>query len=274
MNINGPKPGQDPKYSPNPHSSDPKPHLPNTPPENKEPIIMPDPTPSLPNKDPNLPLEPDTSSNSSFAQDPSLGTVKPDPTLGTIKQNPLDPSVSDVQPHLQYSEEWRAQAEREQQQRERIQQEEAQKRSSTAGFEEKMGQTFKSFKDSKKVDEMYNYARENTMDTIAYVFLILGIILLFVNPLLGGFIVGVIAGIYFSQQIYDFIQSTRQIFEREERTRYIILAGVLISLLLAAPGFFVGAILAVAVKQIILKNHPEDKSDIDKNNDKNFRNRL
>lgn len=109
--------------------------------------------------------------------------------------------------------------------------------------------------DPKKIDELYEYATSNRAETLTYVtyaLLIIGLILLlFFSNLLGGLIIGMIAGYYFASEIIYYIRNMGQIVSGQDQLRYVVLTAVLIGLFIAAPGIFLGAAIVAAFKQVL-----------------------
>jgi hypothetical protein len=131
---------------------------------------------------------------------------------------------------------------------------------------DKIKGTFKQLKDSRQVDDLYNYAVSNKEKTIAYTLLALGlIILLFVDDLFGGLIIGLVAGYYYSREIVYFIRNLPQFFEGQDQVRYVVALVLVIGLLFVAPGIILGAAVLAAFKQIINRNEQgmPDMSDKD-----------
>jgi hypothetical protein len=104
----------------------------------------------------------------------------------------------------------------------------------------------------KKVDELYDYARSNKEQTITYILLALGLLfLLFFNNLLGGLIIGMVAGYYFAAEIVYYIRNIGQIIGGQDQLRYVVLTALLLGLFIAAPGIFIGAAIVAAFKQVM-----------------------
>lgn len=116
----------------------------------------------------------------------------------------------------------------------------------------KFSETLDSIKNSDQVDSVVTYAQNNTLDTIAYAIVLLGLILMFWNHFIGGLLVGVVAGFYFSAEILELFRNTNAKIERNGLARSIVFAGVLIALLLFLPGLVIGAAIA-AVLSLLLK---------------------
>lgn len=141
---------------------------------------------------------------------------------------------------------------------------------SKKGFEElgdKMKGTVKNIKDS----ELYSYAASNKEQTITYILLAIGIILLFVNSLLGGLIVGAVAGYHFSGPVAFYLRNLNKLFEGQDQLRYIVLTGLLVGLFIAAPGIFIGAVIVAVFKEVLFKKGPKDMGGVDQSLDSSQR---
>ena len=103
-----------------------------------------------------------------------------------------------------------------------------------------------------KIDDMFQFAQNNIWDTVALVVLAIGILLMLVKMFfLGGLIIGVIGGIYFSDAIVTMVKNIRAIIEEEGIVRSLILGGLILGFFIASPGIFIGAVAAIGVKQLI-----------------------
>lgn len=138
-----------------------------------------------------------------------------------------------------------------------------------------------------KNTEFFRYASTNKEQTLTYILLALGIILLFADNLylLGGLLIGGIAGYHFAPEIIYYLKNMGQIFAGQNRLRYIVLTVLLLGLFIAAPGIFVGAAVVAAFTQVLSKKERGNEGqwgdrqdtknfDADRNrqkNDKNYR---
>lgn len=107
-------------------------------------------------------------------------------------------------------------------------------------------------KKENKPDNLLNYFKIHIRETITYILLVFGIILLFFDQLYGGIIVGLVAGIYFGDEIVNFIKSWGTTTESRKVARNLILAGITIALFISAPAIFLGAAISIAVKQLFV----------------------
>ena len=115
----------------------------------------------------------------------------------------------------------------------------------------KLKKSLDSFLPKDKVDKFYEFASSNTRDTLAYILMLTGLILLFFEPAYAGTLIGVIVGLYFSDEIVKLVKNYRMIVDKEGNVRSLILAGLLVALFISAPFIFFGIIVAVGVKQLI-----------------------
>ncbi len=101
---------------------------------------------------------------------------------------------------------------------------------------------------------LYDYARSNTKDTIAYVILVVGIIMLFFEPFFGEVLIGIMIGLYFSEEIDYLVKNGNAFIEKQGMVRSIVLGVVALAFLIAAPGIYVGALLAALLKYLFGNN--------------------
>jgi len=114
---------------------------------------------------------------------------------------------------------------------------------------------------SKKIDELYPYASTNRIQTITYILLILGLILMFFNNLLGGLLIGMVAGYHFAPEIIYYVRHLDRIFAGQDQLRYITLTALLLGLFIAAPGIFAGAAIMAAFKQVLSARNDDNYRD-------------
>lgn len=115
----------------------------------------------------------------------------------------------------------------------------------------KLGETLESLRKNEKIEGIYNYASSNTRDTVAYILMIVGIVLLFTNTFYGGLLVGLIFGYYFSQELLKYSRSINDLIEEQGMVRSLIFGGLLLALFISAPAIFIGTGLAIVLKQIL-----------------------
>lgn len=112
----------------------------------------------------------------------------------------------------------------------------------------KANETIENIKKNKNVNEIINYAQNNTQDTIAYVLLLFGVIWMFFQGFYGGVLVGLIVGFYFFKELIQFVRGLNHYIEEQGLAKSIILGGGLFALFVMAPGIFVGTAIMVGLK--------------------------
>jgi hypothetical protein len=116
---------------------------------------------------------------------------------------------------------------------------------------DRLKDTFESWRANAQFGKVYDYAKSNNRDTIAYILLVVGLFLLFFEPWFGGILIGIIFGLYFSQEITDVIVNHVEIIDKLGIARSMVLAFVLLVFLISAPFVFIGAALAVCLKRLV-----------------------
>lgn len=105
-------------------------------------------------------------------------------------------------------------------------------------------------KNSYHHEDFLSYLKGNVRETIAYVLLVLGILLIYFQPLIGGILVGLVAGVYFGDEIIRAIRNWKDFIETEGMARSLVVAGVTFAFFLSAPAIFIGAAIALLIKQL------------------------
>ena len=106
-----------------------------------------------------------------------------------------------------------------------------------------------------KAEDLLGFAKENTRDTIAYIFLIVGFLLLFFEPLYGGTILGILVGLYFTAELVGFWKNSQEWIDKWGMVKTLVLAGVLLSFFVSSIGAAVIMIvtaIAVVIKHLFL----------------------
>ncbi len=115
----------------------------------------------------------------------------------------------------------------------------------------KIGETLDSLKKNQKVESLVSYAKTNTVDTIAYILAILGIVLILFNSFYGAVIIGLVAGYYYSAELVAVAKNVNQTIHEMGIPKSLILGSVLVALFILAPGLFIGAAVAAALTHVI-----------------------
>ncbi|MDP1836061.1 MAG: hypothetical protein Q8K75_09080 [Chlamydiales bacterium] len=101
------------------------------------------------------------------------------------------------------------------------------------------------------VEKVFKLATNVRRDTMAYIIMAVGLVILPWLPLWGGAIVGIVFGVYFSEEMLKRIKSFRQYLEKEGQAKTIVLGGAILALLLVIPTLVLGAIAAVGIVALI-----------------------
>lgn len=101
-------------------------------------------------------------------------------------------------------------------------------------------------------DDLISYAKANTKDTVAFVLIIIGAVMMFFDPFWAGLIVGVVGGIYFGDEVLAVIRGSNDLLETQGHARSFIAAGILFAILIAVPSLFLGAAIAIAIRHLVL----------------------
>lgn len=120
--------------------------------------------------------------------------------------------------------------------------------SKDSSFEDKVKDQMKNVRGTKEEDFM-NYAKDNKESLATYALLIVGLLSLLFSNLVGGIIIGAVAGYYFSLEITSFLRGIKNFFSGQDRLRSLSFIALLVALLFASPGIFIGAAIVAAVKQ-------------------------
>ncbi len=118
-------------------------------------------------------------------------------------------------------------------------------------------------KDPKKeIQGLIQFVRENRWESISYVIMFGGLILSIFDPFLGGILVGLILGIYFSQEIIDKSICFKEMIVRDGIFRGFIIIAAVLALLIEAPGLLLGTIIGALLRPYLGKSitSPFDKS--------------
>ncbi len=118
-------------------------------------------------------------------------------------------------------------------------------------FREKFLQSLLHFRANEKLSGLGEITTSSTRDSIAYVILIIGIILLFFHHIYGGLLIGLITGFYFSSELLAFLQAINHLIDEQGIVRSLVAGALFLSLLISAPAIILGMIAAVGIRQIL-----------------------
>jgi hypothetical protein len=105
-------------------------------------------------------------------------------------------------------------------------------------------------------EDLFSYFKSHSRETVSYILLILGILLLFFEPIYGGLLVGMVAGIYFGEDIVLYIKNWKTSIDSQtkysEVSKNLILAGIALAFLISAPAIFLGAAISIGIKELFI----------------------
>ncbi len=93
-----------------------------------------------------------------------------------------------------------------------------------------------------------HFVKENLFESISYVIMFCGLIFSIFNPFLGGALVGLILGIYFSQEILEKVTAFKEFIINEGIFRGFIIIAAVLALLIEAPGLLIGTLIGAWVR--------------------------
>lgn len=97
-------------------------------------------------------------------------------------------------------------------------------------------------------------AKHNLGDTIAYIVLLLGLTLTFFHPFYGGFLVGIIMGLYFSRKVFFWFEQFREFVSKEGVFRGFIVIAAIAAFMISAPGICLGLFIGAFARPLFGKN--------------------
>lgn len=108
-----------------------------------------------------------------------------------------------------------------------------------------------------KRETLLDYFKHHSRETVSYILLVLGILLLFYDSVYGGLVVGVVAGIYFGDELVTYIKNWKNSMNSQddyaEVVRHFVLVGLAIAFFISAPPIFLGAAISIGIKQLLIR---------------------
>lgn len=117
---------------------------------------------------------------------------------------------------------------------------------------------FRSVHESKKAastyDVIFDYVKENTKDSIAYIAMVVGIILMLFDAysMYGSLAVGIVFSLYFNKELVFVASNVKDLIEEYGFVKSLVLGGTLFALFLKAPFVFIGMAIVTGVKMFVL----------------------
>jgi hypothetical protein len=110
-----------------------------------------------------------------------------------------------------------------------------------------------------RLHQIISYAKENTRDTVGYVLLIIGILLMFFNTtsMIGSLIVGIIFSLYFINELSFLCRNSTALTEEHGLVKAVVFGGTLLALFFRAPFLFIGMAIIIAIKLLLFPTKDE-----------------
>lgn len=96
--------------------------------------------------------------------------------------------------------------------------------------------------------QIYSQIRDHIPDTIAYVFLALGLLYCFFDPFLAGILVGTILGVYFAQEIIQNSMKFKDFIIENGIFKGFTLLVAVCAFAITAPGICLGLLIGTSVR--------------------------
>lgn len=115
--------------------------------------------------------------------------------------------------------------------------------------------SFRSMRSEKKepasYDALFDYVKENTKDTIAYVLMVIGLLLMLFGVYWGDFLIGVIFSLYFVNEITFALTHTKEFIEEYGLVKSLVLAGTLLGIFFKVPFMFLGIAIVAVIRMFV-----------------------
>lgn len=114
-----------------------------------------------------------------------------------------------------------------------------------------LNEQFKELFSQENFQKLQTYAKENTGDTASYALLFIGLLISLVNPLWGSALIGLVAGYYFYEDIFEWSNHLQEWIQEKGALKITIIGLIVALFFLAYPLFFIAAGLVIAIMQVI-----------------------
>lgn len=104
------------------------------------------------------------------------------------------------------------------------------------------------------LESFADYSKGHTREIIAYVLLVLGLIFLFILPLLGQALIGIVTAVYYGSDILHYINHYQQLQGELGGARALVLICLVITFFIEAPVVFIAGALTMALKHLLVAN--------------------
>lgn len=110
-----------------------------------------------------------------------------------------------------------------------------------------------------QLEQLLHYAKTHSREMVAYALLVLGLLLLFVYPYFGQALIGIVAAVYFGEELLSLFFEYESYEERLGFDRTIVLGGLLLAFFIAAPVIYLAAGFTIALKHLLISTGSEKK---------------
>lgn len=100
------------------------------------------------------------------------------------------------------------------------------------------------------IENFVDYSRSHPREVAAYALLVLGIFFLFVFPILGQALIGIVIAIFFSPELFDILFNYSRYIASWGVAHSIVLAGAAIAFFIQAPVIFIAAGFTLGLKHL------------------------
>lgn len=105
-------------------------------------------------------------------------------------------------------------------------------------------------KKNQRLNRIYDYSQQNPRDTIAYILLVLGMIILFFNPFFGALLIGIVLGLYYSAEFLFVFYHLNEFIHEQGIVRSITAGAALLAIAFGAPGLVIGTGFSVMLRSL------------------------
>lgn len=111
---------------------------------------------------------------------------------------------------------------------------------------------------SKKPENIFKNSYKQRINYFIYALLVAALITMFIFPLVGELLIGIVAGYFFKKEVFYCVSQVDDFFTTQNQLRFAVLSAILISLIIKAPGIFIGLGMGVVFKQIRFNSNFSD----------------
>ena len=106
-------------------------------------------------------------------------------------------------------------------------------------------------KPPKNSENLLNFAKTNTAETVVYILLIVGLVLMLFGSPLGTILVGGVVGYFFSDEIAHSLRSYNDYVHKHGVVKALIIGGLFLAIFIALPLMVISAAVVIGFKQLL-----------------------